>query len=110
MMQVRDRSGKTLVKDAYASIRMELAPDPLGFSLFMPSKKGGEPSLLSQSPRISYLASFDSLRNVLVCSEPHLQVFAASLTCKCLRRRASSSTHLYINVEELNRTHHLGIP
>mmetsp|Transcript_27261 Transcript_27261/g.67643 ORF Transcript_27261/g.67643 Transcript_27261/m.67643 type:complete len:273 (+) Transcript_27261:110-928(+) len=45
-LKVRDKSGKTLVKDVHSVVRMELAADPLGFLLFMPSKKGGGPLTL----------------------------------------------------------------
>lgn len=46
--QIRDKSGKTLIKDMHSVVRIQLAQDPLGFLLVMPSKKGGESQLRSE--------------------------------------------------------------
>lgn len=40
-LKLKDKAGKTLVKDPFAAVRIELGADPLSFSLLMASKKGG---------------------------------------------------------------------
>lgn len=56
-LKVRDKSGKTLVKDSYTTLRMELMDDPLSFVLQFPGNKRGSITLRAPTSMVRNLIS-----------------------------------------------------